>query len=115
MILFPRGAGLLYETYAAESGAAGLSLDSTVPVGWAAQRLQPRLAVQGNLDPLVLVAGGAALMEEAGRILDALGGGPFVFNLGHGIVPQTPPDHVSQLADRIRGWKSGTARAINRA
>jgi uroporphyrinogen decarboxylase len=115
VILFPRGAGLLYETYAAESGAAGLSLDSTVPVGWAAQRLQPRLAVQGNLDPLVLVAGGAALMEEAGRILDALGGGPFVFNLGHGIVPQTPPDHVSQLAELIRGWKSGTARAINRA
>jgi uroporphyrinogen decarboxylase len=93
----------------------GLSLDSTVPVGWAAERLQGRVTVQGNLDPMVLVAGGAALEEEAARILDVLGRGPFVFNLGHGIVPQTPPDHVSQLAELIRGWKGGAARAIYRA
>jgi uroporphyrinogen decarboxylase len=115
VILFPRGAGVLYEAYAAESGAVGLSLDSTVPVGWAAERLQGRVTVQGNLDPMVLVAGGAALEEEAARILDVLGRGPFVFNLGHGIVPQTPPDHVSQLAELIRGWKGGAARAIYRA
>jgi uroporphyrinogen decarboxylase len=105
IILFPRGAGVLYDAFAG-CDAAGLSLDTTVPVGWAAERLQPRLAVQGNLDPAVLVSGGAALTGETRRILAALGGGPFVFNLGHGIVPQTPPDHVSQLSELVRDWKS---------
>jgi uroporphyrinogen decarboxylase len=106
VILFPRGAGVLYEAFAGEGGAAALGLDTGVPVAWAAERLQPRLAVQGNLDPLVLATGGAALDSEVRRILDALTRGPFVFNLGHGIVPQTPPDHVSRLAELVRGWKS---------
>lgn len=106
MIVFPRGAGLLYEAYAAGCGGAALGLDTTVPVGWAADRLQPAVAVQGNLDPMVLVAGGEALESETRRILNALAGGPFVFNLGHGIVPQTPPDHVSRLAELVRSWKS---------
>lgn len=111
VILFPRGAGLLYEAYAAESGAAALSLDTTVPLGWAAERLQPKVALQGNLDPIVLVQGGAALEEEMHRILTALSGGSHVFNLGHGIVPQTPPDHVSRLAELVRGWKISQGQA----
>ncbi len=105
VILFPRGAGLLYETYAAESGADALSLDTAVPLGWARSALQGRCALQGNLDPVMLVAGGAALEREAERVLRQLAGGPFVFNLGHGILPQTPPDHVAQLADIVKGWK----------
>lgn len=112
VIVFPRGAGVMYETYADESGATALGLDTTVPAGWAADRLQPRLAVQGNLDPLVLVAGGAALERETTRILDTLGHGPFIFNLGHGIVPQTPPEHVSRLAELVRGWEGTASRTI---
>lgn len=106
VIVFPRGAGVLYERYAIECGAAALSLDTALPAEWAARHLQPHLAVQGNLDPMVLVSGGAALDGETRRILETLGRGPFVFNLGHGIVPQTPPEHVARLAELVRGWKS---------
>lgn len=105
VIVFPRGAGVLYRDYAGESGAAGLGLDTTVPLAWARAELQSRVAVQGNLDPLLLVAGGAAQREAVARILEQLGRGPFVFNLGHGIVPETPPEHVAQLMEQIRGWR----------
>jgi uroporphyrinogen decarboxylase len=63
--------------------------------------------VQGNLDPLMLVVGGRALEDEARRILDKLGGGSFIFNLGHGVVQQTPPEHVAQLLEIVRNWKPG--------
>ncbi|MGE3784563.1 MAG: uroporphyrinogen decarboxylase family protein, partial [Alphaproteobacteria bacterium] len=98
VIGFPRGAGLLYERYAAESGVGAVSLDTTVPTGFARDRLQPRLPVQGNLDPVALLVGGAAMEKAVADIRCALGGGPFVFNLGHGILPQTPPSHVAALA-----------------
>ena len=65
--------------------------------------LPPRMAVQGNLDPLALVAGGAAMEAEVQAILQATRGRPFIFNLGHGIVPQTPPDHVAALLELVRG------------
>ncbi len=103
----PRGAGLLYEAFAAESGAEGLGLDTTVPLDWARQRLQGRVAVQGNLDPLLLVAGGAELEAGVSHILKALGGGPLIFNLGHGITPQAPLEHVERLVAQVRGWRSG--------
>jgi len=102
MIQFPRGAGALYATCAAEGGFEGLSLDTTVPLNWAREALQGQAALQGNLDPLVLVAGGEILQSETERILAALGKGPFVFNLGHGIVPETPPEHVAALVRQIR-------------
>ncbi len=60
--------------------------------------------MQGNLDPQLLVAGGPALRAETDRILRALSGGPFVFNLGHGIVKTTPPEHVTALAEQVRSW-----------
>jgi uroporphyrinogen decarboxylase len=60
------------------------------------------VAVQGNLDPLLLVNGGEALERRIDEILDVLGDGPLIFNLGHGIVPQTPPEHVAQLIERVR-------------
>ncbi len=106
IILFPRQAGALYVEVAETAGCQGVSLDTTVPLGWAAQHLQPKVTVQGNLDPILLVAGGPALETGARAILSALGGGPFVFNLGHGIVPQTPPEHVSKLLDIVRSRPS---------
>jgi uroporphyrinogen decarboxylase len=106
IILFPRQAGPLYVEVAETSGCQAVSLDTTVPPRWAAERLQPKLTVQGNLDPILLVAGGPALEEGVRQILEGLSGGPFVFNLGHGIVPQTPPENVSKLLDIIRGRPS---------
>lgn len=103
IIGFPRGAGLLYERYAAESGVDAVALDTGVPVCFARDALQPRLAVQGNLDPVALLAGGAAMRRLVGDIRAALGEGPFVFNLGHGILPQTPPEHVAELARLLAG------------
>jgi len=102
IIGFPRGAGLMHGAYARESGVTAISLDTTVPPRWAAQDLQPLLPVQGNLDPQMLVTGGAAMAGAVDRIVQALGKGPFVFNLGHGIVPETPPEHVSELIHRVR-------------
>ena len=102
VILFPRGTGLGYRRFVEASGADGLSLDTSVPLGFAAG-LQRRVAVQGNLDPAALVTGGRALEEGVDRILEALGHGPFIFNLGHGVVPETPLEHVHALLQRIRG------------
>lgn len=103
VILFPRGAGLLYAAFAEESGADALSLDTTVPLNWARETLQSKVALQGSLDPIVLAAGGPALELAVRRILDAFSGGPFIFNLGHGIVPQTPPENVARLVELVRG------------
>ena len=88
---------------------AALSIDTGIGAHWAARELQPHIVVQGNLDPMMLVVGGTALEAEATRILDKLGHGSFVFNLGHGVVPQTPPDHVAQLVEIVRNWKPEAA------
>jgi uroporphyrinogen decarboxylase len=106
VIAFPRGAGVSYARYAEDLNISTVSLDSTLPLSWVAKHLQPHAAVQGNLDPQLLVCGGSAMLEEAERILSALAGGPFVFNLGHGIVPQTPTENVAALSDFIRGWRA---------
>jgi uroporphyrinogen decarboxylase len=98
VIGFPRGAGLLYERYAAETGVDAVGIDTVVPAGFARERLQRRLTLQGNLDPAVLLVGGAALQREVERIRAAFGCGAFIFNLGHGVLPQTPPEHVAELA-----------------
>ena len=101
IIGFPRGSGALYQAYVEATGVDGVGIDSTVQLDWARQTLQSRVAVQGNLDNLLLVVGGEAMDREIDRIVATLGSGPFVFNLGHGILPQTPPDHVERLAERI--------------
>jgi uroporphyrinogen decarboxylase len=103
VIGFPRGAGVLYERYAAETGVDAVGLDTGIPVRWARAHLQQRLPVQGNLDPMALFAGGPALASETDRILGGLAGGPFIFNLGHGVTVGTPPEHVAALVERVRG------------
>jgi uroporphyrinogen decarboxylase len=101
VIGFPRGAGLLYPDYVSGTHVDAVGLDTGVPME-AARELQSQASVQGNLDPLMLVTGGTAMVEAVERIRAALGEGPFVFNLGHGVVPETPPDHVAQLAELLR-------------
>ncbi|MDE0362655.1 MAG: uroporphyrinogen decarboxylase [Rhodospirillaceae bacterium] len=103
IIAFPRGVGTAYADYAAVPEVSGVSIDQGVGAGWAARALQGSAAVQGNLDPLALAAGGRAMEEGIDGILSALGGGPFVFNLGHGVVPETPPEHVAALIARVKG------------
>ncbi len=102
VIGFPRAAGGGYQGYAAATGVAGISLDTGVPLDWAARVLAPEAALQGNLDPRLLVAGGDAMLAQIDRCLATLGQGRYIFNLGHGIVPETPPDHVGALVERIR-------------
>ena len=106
VILFPRMVGPAYKIFAQESGADALGLDTTLPLSWVRDELQKNITVQGNLDPLALVAGGQTLHQEIDRILDHLSNGPFIFNLGHGIVPQTPPEHVTSLVKRIHRAKT---------
>jgi len=105
VIGFPRGAGYLYKRYVTETKVSGVSLDPSVPLDWAAAELQTKCTVQGNLDPLLLVAGGEALDAGIDRVLRVLSKGPFIFNLGHGITPPTPPDNVARLAERVKAWK----------
>lgn len=105
VIGFPRGAGANYLTFAERTRVDAVGLDASVPLGWAAQQLQPRCAVQGNLDPQLAVVGGAPMFAEAERILRALGHGPLVFNLGHGVVPQTPPDNIGALSRFVRDFR----------
>lgn len=103
VIGFPRGAGVKISTYAEETGVEGVSLDWSIPPAWAAATLDLRLTLQGNLDPMVLLAGGAVLEERVQRIVEAMKGRRFIFNLGHGILPETPPDHVAALVAQLRG------------
>lgn len=104
IIGFPKGAGLMLERYAVESGVDAVGIDWTVPLGFARDRLLSRIAVQGNLDPMVLKEGGAAMDDAIDRIMDQLSAGRFIFNLGHGIVPETPVANVSRLVERVRRW-----------
>ncbi len=98
VIGFPRGAGLFYQRYAAESGVDAVGIDTAVSASFARERLQGRVVVQGNLDPVVLLVGGAVMEQAIREIRDAFAGGPFIFNLGHGVLPQTPPENVAALA-----------------
>jgi len=104
VIGFPKGAGGKLPAYARETGVDAVGLDETVDPQWAARELPRDLPVQGNLDPLLLLAGGDALDSEARRILDAFADRPHVFNLGHGIDKETPITHVEQLLRTVRRW-----------
>ena len=103
VIGFPRGAGALLLPFVEQTGVDAVSLDTSVPLEWAAKHIQPKVTVQGNLDPVMLIAGGEAMDHAIDHILKTLGKGPFIFNLGHGILPSTPPENVAHLADRVKG------------
>ena len=102
IIAFPRGAGSHLIDMASMKGISAIGLDTSVDPVWAAAQIQCSLPVQGNLDPLALVAGGRALDAGIERILSAFEKGPYIFNLGHGIVPETPIAHVERLVARVR-------------
>ena len=102
IIGFPRGAGTELPRYLDAVAVDAIGLDWTVELGFARDQVQARRPVQGNLDPLALLTGGAPLDRSIDAILEALAGGPFIFNLGHGIQPETPIAHVERLIERVR-------------
>ena len=102
IIGFPKGVGDYVIPYAENAGIDGLSLDHGVDMAWADRNLPKTLALQGNLDPVAVVAGGLDMLKAADAILDACSTRPHIFNLGHGFNPDTPPEHVATLVDHIR-------------
>ena len=105
VIGFPKGAGEKLPAYARETGVDALGLDETIDPLWAHTNLPAGLPVQGNLDPLLLIAGGEELERQTLRVLEAFADRPHVFNLGHGIGQTTPLEHVGQLLSLVRGWR----------
>lgn len=103
IIGFPKGSGGKLAAYARETGVDAIGLDETVDPAWADSSLPEGLPVQGNLDPLALIAGGAVLEQAVDRILAAFSGRPHIFNLGHGILPETPIENVEALLKKVRG------------
>jgi uroporphyrinogen decarboxylase len=103
IIGFPRGAASGLRHFLSEVAVDAVSIDWTAELGFVRDQIQPLRAIQGNLDPLVLRAGGAALDQSIDAILAAFSSGPFIFNLGHGVLPDTPIAHVEQLVARVRG------------
>jgi len=105
VIVFPRGVVTGYRDFAEAGIGAAISLDQHVDPAWARDAVQSKCAVQGNLDPRWLVVGGEGMRAAIQRILDVLGQGPLVFNLGHGCVPETPPEHVTELIATVRSYR----------
>ena len=106
VIGFPKGAGGKLGGYARETGIDAIGLDETVDPEWAAGALPADMPLQGNLDPLALLAGGAALESGVERILSVFAGRPHIFNLGHGIIKETPVAHVERLVALVRESKA---------
>ena len=108
IIAFPRGLEPeQLPDYAAAVGCDGLSIDHSIDPEWAASHLQPKVLVQGNLDPKLLLEGGQTMLDQTAKICGALSDGPFIFNLGHGVIKETPPAHVAQLVDFVKRFRNG--------
>jgi uroporphyrinogen decarboxylase len=115
VIGFPRGAGAMYPGFARTAGVDAVAVDTTVPLDWARREMSPPdggsgsdgswsgVALQGNLDPLLMVTGGSALRDSARKIVGQMRGAPHVFNLGHGITPEADPGNVEALLRAIQG------------
>lgn len=104
VIGFPRGCGRMALDYVQNSTVSALALDQQTAPKWAANVFQNLMPVQGNLDPVCLLTGGLAMQASAEDILAHLARGPFIFNLGHGVIKETPPQHVEELVQMVRGW-----------
>ncbi|WP_374529876.1 uroporphyrinogen decarboxylase [Novosphingobium sp.] len=105
VIGFPKGSGEKLGAYARETGVHAVGIDETIDPVWAARELPAGMPVQGNLDPLLLLSGGAEMEKQALRVLEAFADRPHVFNLGHGIGQTTPLENVSELLGIVRGWR----------
>jgi len=103
VIGFPKGAGGKLAAYARETEVSAIGLDETVDPAWADRELPKGLPAQGNLDPLALIAGGDELRTAVRRVLDAFAGRPHIFNLGHGILQDTPIAHVQDMLRQVKG------------
>ncbi|PSO21549.1 uroporphyrinogen decarboxylase [Bradyrhizobium sp. MOS003] len=106
IIGFPRGAGALLPGYVDATGVDAVSIDWTAEPSLIREKVQNRVAVQGNLDPLALITGGDALDRAIDDVLANFAGGRLIFNLGHGIQPETPIAHVEQMVKRVRSYKA---------
>jgi uroporphyrinogen decarboxylase len=102
VIGFPRKSGAMYMPYAIETGITGLGLDESAPLKRIADDCGDKICVQGNLDPQLLLIGGTAMEEGIRRILDMMRNTPFIFNLGHGVIKETPPEHVAKLSSIVK-------------
>ncbi|ODN72127.1 uroporphyrinogen decarboxylase [Methylobrevis pamukkalensis] len=107
IIGFPKGAGARLPAYVRATGVTAVGMDWSVPLDFARDAVQPLCAVQGNVDPLRVVIGGEALDRAVDLVVDALAGGPFVFNLGHGITPEAPVENVARMIRRVRERTGG--------
>ena len=99
---FPRLASLAADTYASRTKVDCVAIDTSADLSRVSERLPAGVALQGNLDPLVLLSGGSDMMMQAHHITSSLRGRPHVFNLGHGVLPTTPPEHVAELVQGLR-------------
>jgi uroporphyrinogen decarboxylase len=107
IIGFPRGAVSGLRHFLDQVAVDAVGVDWTAELGFVRDQIQPLRPIQGNLDPLALMAGGSALDRSIDAILAAFSSGPFIFNLGHGVLPDTPIAHVEQLVARVRGAAHG--------
>ncbi|MEZ5932879.1 MAG: uroporphyrinogen decarboxylase [Alphaproteobacteria bacterium] len=104
IIAFPRGAGPLYRHFVESVDVDGISLDTQIPADWAAANLQ-KVCLQGNLDPIALLSGGDDMLNDTAHLLNRFAGRAHIFNLGHGVLPQTDPDTVRRLVDFVRSYR----------
>lgn len=102
VIGFPRGIGTGYAEYAATTQVDGMSLDTGICMQWARDTIPASVVLQGNLDPLLLASDREGLLAEAGRLMKLMQGRRYIMNLGHGVIPETPPEHMAALCDRLR-------------
>ena len=107
VIVFPKGAGHRLSAVVGGIGPDAVGLDWTIGADFVRRELQPRVAVQGNIDPIALLAGGDALDRAVDRALESFAAGRYIFNLGHGILPPTPIAHVERMVERVRRWRNG--------
>ena len=102
IIGFPRASASHLAHYVKETGVDGIGIDQTTDLSWARDTLPARVTLQGNLDPMLLLAGGDAMAQQARAMLQAMRGRPYIFNLGHGVMQPTPPDHIARLVETVR-------------